>query len=89
MAIKFKKLTRINIRKVHPGDKIQEHGICLERLTNGDGRYTVNIMVDGVRVHRVIGKESEGVTRKQALKRSARFRGKPKRTEGISLLSVR
>jgi integrase len=66
MAIKFKKLTRTNIRKVQPGDKLQEHGICLERLTNGDGRYTVNIMVDGIRVHRVIGTESEGVTRKQA-----------------------
>ena len=66
MALKFRKLTRTNIRKVQPGDKLQEHGISFERLANGDGRYTVNIMADGVRVHRVIGKESEGVTRKQA-----------------------
>lgn len=66
MALKFQKLSRTNIRKVQPGDKIQEHGISFERLLNGDGRYTVNIMVDGIRVHRVIGKESEGVTRKQA-----------------------
>jgi len=66
MALKFQKLTRTNIRKVQPGDKIQEHGISFERLLNGDGRYTVNVMVDGIRVHRVIGKESEGVTRKQA-----------------------
>lgn len=66
MALKFQKLTRTNIRKVEPGDKLQEHGTSFERLPNGDGRYTVNIMVDGVRVHRVIGKESEGVTRKQA-----------------------
>ena len=66
MALKFQKLTRANIRKVQPGDKLQEHGISFERLSNSDGRYTVNIMVDGVRVHRVIGKESEGVTRKQA-----------------------
>jgi len=66
MAIKFQKLTRTNIRKAQPGDKLQEHGISFERLPNGDGRYTVNVMVDGVRVHRVIGKESEGVTRKQA-----------------------
>lgn len=65
MALKFQKLTRINIRKVQPGDKLQEHGISFERLNNRDGRYAVNIMVDGVRVHRVIGKESEGVTRKQ------------------------
>ncbi len=66
MALKFQKLTRTNIRKVQPGDRLQEHGISFERLPNGDGRYTVNIMVDGIRVHRVIGKESEGVTRKQA-----------------------
>ncbi len=66
MALKFQKLTRTNSRKVQLGDKLQEHGISFERLPNGDGRYTVNIMVDGVRVHRVIGKESEGVTRKQA-----------------------
>lgn len=65
MALKFQKLTRTNIRKVQTGDKLQEHGISFERLGNGDGRYTVNIMVDGIRVHRVIGKESEGVTRKQ------------------------
>ncbi|MDH4316889.1 MAG: tyrosine-type recombinase/integrase [Desulfobulbaceae bacterium] len=66
MAIKFQKLSRSDIRKVKPGEKIQEHGIYFERLENGDGRYTVNIMVDGIRVHRVIGKESEGVTRMQA-----------------------
>jgi integrase len=66
MSLKFQKLTRATIRKVLPGDKLQEHGISFERLPSGDGRYTVNIMVDGVRVHRVIGKESEGVTRKQA-----------------------
>ena len=66
MALKFQKLTRTNIRKIQSGKKLHEHGISFERLVNGDGRYTVNIMVDGVRVHRVIGKESEGVTRKQA-----------------------
>lgn len=60
------KLTRPNLRKLETGQKLQEHGITFERLPNGDGRYTVNIMVDGVRVHRVIGKESEGVTREKA-----------------------
>jgi integrase len=43
-----------------------EHGIVFERLVGGDGVYSVNIMVDGVRVHRVVGRESEGVTRTQA-----------------------
>jgi integrase len=66
MASKFSKLTRPNVKKLIPGQKVLEHGIEFERLTNGDGRYSVNIMVDGQRIHRVIGKESEGVTREQA-----------------------
>lgn len=66
MALKFSKLTRPNIRKLQCGDKIMEHGIVFERQANGDGCYTVNIMVDGERIHRVIGRESEGVTRQQA-----------------------
>ena len=66
MSLKFIKLTRPNIRKLNDNQKIAEHGITFERFANGDGRYKVNIMVDGQRVHRVIGRESEGVTRKQA-----------------------
>lgn len=34
-------------------------------MDNGDTRYSVNIMVDGQRIHRVIGRQSEGVTRRQ------------------------
>ncbi len=66
MSLKFIKLTRPNIRKLKKNQKIAEHGTTFERFANGDGRYKVNIMVDGQRVHRVIGRESEGVTRKQA-----------------------
>ena len=64
--MKFTKLTRPRLRNLDTGATITEHGIIFERLINGDGRYSVNIMVDGVRVHRVIGKESEGVTREKA-----------------------
>jgi integrase len=66
MALKFNKLTPIKIRKLHNGRKITEHGIIFERLANGDGNYEINVMVDGERIHRVIGRESEGVTRTQA-----------------------
>ncbi len=66
MTIKFSKLTRPGVRSLKVGNKIIENGIGFERLSNGDGRYSVSIMVDGQRIHRVIGKESEGVTRKQA-----------------------
>jgi integrase len=68
MALKFSTLTRTNVRKLQAGQKLNEHGIAFERLSNGDGRYTVNIMVDGQRIHRVVGKESDGVTREQAEK---------------------
>jgi integrase len=61
----FHKLTRPNLRKLTAGQKLTEHGIAFERLANGDGLYTVNIMVDRVRIHRVIGRESDGTTRTQ------------------------
>ena len=35
-------------------------------MAGDDVRYSVNIMVDGQRIHRVIGRASEGVTRSQA-----------------------
>lgn len=66
MALKFEKLTRPAVRALGIGTKIAEHGIVVERQKNGDVRYTVNIMVDGQRIHRVVGRESEGVTREQA-----------------------
>jgi hypothetical protein len=66
MAKTFDKLTRPAIRKLARGQTISENGITFERLLDGDGRYTVNIMVDGVRIHRVIGRESDGTTRTQA-----------------------
>src|ERR1700730_9631202 len=78
MSIKFTKLTRSAMRQLNANQSILEHGIKFERLNNGDGRYSVNIMVDGQRVHRVVGKESDGTTRSQAeefiekIKRDAR-----------------
>lgn len=66
MARNFVKLTRAAIRTLTAGDKLHEHGITFERLSNGDGRYVVSIMVDGQRIHRVIGRESDGTTRTQA-----------------------
>ena len=66
MAKTFSKLSRPLIKKLPRGEKISEHGITFERLADGDGVYTVNIMVDGKRIHRVIGRESDGTTRTQA-----------------------
>lgn len=66
MALKFSRLTRPAIRSLEKGQRIHEHGITAERLPSGDVRYSVNVMIDRQRVHRVIGRESEGVTREQA-----------------------
>ena len=66
MAKAFNKLTRPEIRKLARGEKLNEHGITFERESNGDGVFIVNIMVDGQRIHRVIGRESDGTTRTQA-----------------------
>lgn len=66
MSLRFNRLTRTAIRALSAGSKINEHGITAERQSNGDCRYSINIMVDGQRIHRVIGRESEGVTREQA-----------------------
>ncbi len=66
MLRRFARLTRPEIRKMASGQKITECGITAERLSSGDVRYSVNIMVDGQRIHRVIGRESDGTTRTQA-----------------------
>ena len=66
MAKTFVKLTRPAMRKLAPGGKITEHGITFERSVTGDGVFTVNIMADGQRIHRVVGRESDGTTRTQA-----------------------
>src|SRR5215470_10459447 len=66
MPLRFIRLDRPSIRKLGAGKSITEHGITAERLADGDVRYSVNIMVDGQRIHRVIGRESDRVTRSQA-----------------------
>ncbi len=74
MALRFTRLTRPNIRALKSGEKITEHGITAASLKDGDVRYSVNIMVDGARVHRVIGRESEDTTRTQAEEFIAKIR---------------
>lgn len=66
MAKTFAKLTRPAMRKLGPGSKINEHGITFEKSASGDGVFTVNVMADGQRIHRVVGRESDGTTRTQA-----------------------
>ncbi len=66
MARRFEKLTRSAVRALVPGQKITEAGITAAKLSDGDIRYAVSIMVDGERIHRVVGLASDGTTRTQA-----------------------
>lgn len=66
MSRTFARLTRSAMRQLAAGKSLTEHGLTFERLRSGDGLFSVNIMVDGTRIHRVIGRESDGTTRKQA-----------------------
>lgn len=68
MTKRFELLTRPAMRALMPGQVITEHGIRFERLPDGDGRFSVAFRADGKRIHRVLGKESEGVTRSHAEK---------------------
>ena len=62
----YVRLTRHAMRQLAPGKRIAERGIIFKRLANGDGVFSVNVMVDGQRIHRVVGRESDGTTRTQA-----------------------
>ena len=65
MAIKYSKLTKSNCAKLEIGKMIVENGIVYEKTKNNDGRFSINICVDGKRIHRVVGYESDGTTRTQ------------------------
>ena len=66
MTRTFSKITRTRTRALQPGESLSEQGITFERLGNGDGLFSVNVMVDGQRIHRNLGRESDGVTRTTA-----------------------
>ena len=74
MALKFSRLSRPAVRALVAGKSIQEHGIIAKRLTDGNTLYSINIMVDGQRIHRTVGRESEGVTRERAERAVESFR---------------
>lgn len=59
---KIDRINRTVVRGLARGEKATARGIIAERLKDGDVRYSVQIMVDGERIARVIGRESEGVT---------------------------
>src|SRR5829696_1933255 len=63
MARSFSILTRARMRALERGHRLTEQGITFQRLPNGDGLFSINIMEDRRRIHRSVGRESDGVTR--------------------------
>ncbi|MDD3236663.1 MAG: hypothetical protein PHV37_01025 [Candidatus Gastranaerophilales bacterium] len=55
MSIKYEKLTKANCSKLEYGKMIVENGIVYEKTKNNDGKFSVNICVNGKRIHRVAG----------------------------------
>jgi len=62
MTRKYEKLTRENMRKLKPGEYLTELGVVYKKQKNNDGVFSVNLRVDGTRIRRTVGKDSEGVT---------------------------
>lgn len=87
MSLKFHTLTRTKLKLLSPGEKLSEHGIVAERAIHGDIRWAINVMVDGQRIHRVIGRERDGVTRSDVEKAIEGLRTKAR--EGRLDLPVR
>src|SRR6266576_4497064 len=66
------------MRRLPAKEAVSEHGISYARCANGDGVFTVNVMVHGQRIHRVVGRESDGTTRTQAEEFIAKIRNDAK-----------
>lgn len=62
MVNKYPALTRTIVKQLKVGETVTGKGITAERLKDGDVRYSINIMVDGRRIHKVLGLESNGRT---------------------------
>jgi integrase len=68
MSKKFPKLNREAMKALPKGEYICEHNIKYSKRENGDGVFEIYGTVDGIRIKRIIGRESEGVTRQTAEK---------------------
>ena len=62
----YEKLTQAKLKKLQPGESVQEHGLKFERMRGGDGRWLISARCGGSRHHFVVGTPSEGYTRTQA-----------------------
>jgi integrase len=74
-------LSRARLRKLGVGESVSSRGVTYTRLANGDGRWSVNVMVRRVRHHIVVGLESEGYTLTQCTDVIAGLKAKKRELE--------
>jgi integrase len=76
-------LSRSALKRLAPGESATACGITYTKL-DGDGRWSVNVMVNRVRHHVVVGLESQGFTLTQARELVAELKAKKsERRHGI------
>ena len=78
MSLGLTKLTRLAIRRLEVGESITERGITAEQWSDGDVRYSINVVIDRRRVYRVVGFESENVSPTQAQNYTNKIRDEAK-----------
>lgn len=54
------------IRRLQHGEEITIDGLQIERLPDGEIRYRINIVLEGERIHRVVGYRRDGMNYRQA-----------------------
>jgi len=82
--MKFQVLTPARRRALKPGQHLTEYNITVEVLPDGDERWSIDMRYLGERVHRTLGKKSEGWNATKAL--AFREERRADIREGISIL---
>lgn len=65
--MKFRVITPANRRNLAPGQRLTEHGITIEKLADGDEKWSLVFMYLRTRVKRVLGLKSENWNATRAL----------------------
>ncbi|MEB3205902.1 MAG: site-specific integrase [Vampirovibrionales bacterium] len=66
MSRKFTKLNAAAMKVLPPNKRIVEHGIIYEKNDRGEGRFEICISIQNKRLHRCVGREADGITRRHA-----------------------
>ncbi len=74
MANSYTKLTPKQIVLMPVGACISESGITAKKMKNGHVSFSINVMIDGQRIHRTVGMSNDGTSRGDAERLVARLK---------------